>query len=91
MLFLNPVDKHFLSLHDCMLCSYTHNIEALSCDEALVDATALLVELGVTPDGLARAIRKDIKEKTGCSASVGMSKILYKWKNENSVIIYSPI
>ncbi|XP_067265079.1 DNA repair protein REV1 [Chanodichthys erythropterus] len=54
------------------LASYTHNIEALSCDEALLDASALLVELGVTPDDLARAIREDIKEKTGCSASVGM-------------------
>ncbi|XP_073768289.1 DNA repair protein REV1 isoform X1 [Danio rerio] len=56
-----------------ILASYTHNIEALSCDEALVDATALLVELGVSPDELARSIREDIKEKTGCCASVGMS------------------
>lgn len=54
------------------LASYTHNIEALSCDEALVDATSLLVELGVTCDDLAEAIRADVKEKTGCSASVGM-------------------
>ncbi|XP_067299768.1 DNA repair protein REV1 [Pseudorasbora parva] len=54
------------------LASYTHNIEALSCDEALVDATDLLVELGVTPDDLAQAIREDVKEKTGCCASVGM-------------------
>uniref|UniRef100_A0A671S143 DNA repair protein REV1 n=1 Tax=Sinocyclocheilus anshuiensis TaxID=1608454 RepID=A0A671S143_9TELE len=60
-----------LSMYET-LASYTHNIEALSCDEALVDATNLLVELGVTPDDLARAIREDIKEKTGCSASVGM-------------------
>ncbi|XP_051566138.1 DNA repair protein REV1-like isoform X1 [Myxocyprinus asiaticus] len=54
------------------LASYTHSIEALSCDEALVDATALLTELRVTPDDLAGAIRADVKEKTGCSASVGM-------------------
>ncbi|KAI7808932.1 putative DNA repair protein REV1, partial [Triplophysa rosa] len=54
------------------LASFTHNIEALSCDEVLVDATALLAELGVTPDELAGVIRADIKEKTGCSASVGM-------------------
>uniref|UniRef100_A0A673HZ90 DNA repair protein REV1 n=1 Tax=Sinocyclocheilus rhinocerous TaxID=307959 RepID=A0A673HZ90_9TELE len=60
-----------LSMYET-LASYTHNIEALSCDEALVDATNLLVELGVKPDDLARAIREDIKEKTGCSASVGM-------------------
>ncbi|XP_043105477.1 DNA repair protein REV1 isoform X2 [Puntigrus tetrazona] len=60
-----------LSMYET-LASYTHNIEALSCDEALVDATNLLVELGVTPDDLARAIREDIQEKTGCSASIGM-------------------
>uniref|UniRef100_A0A8C1GR34 DNA repair protein REV1 n=1 Tax=Cyprinus carpio TaxID=7962 RepID=A0A8C1GR34_CYPCA len=60
-----------LSMYET-LASYTHNIEALSCDEALVDATNLLVELGVTSDDLARAIREDIKEKTGCTASVGM-------------------
>lgn len=61
----------------CLFYSYTHNIEALSCDEALVDATNLLVELGVTSDDLARAIREDIKEKTGCTASVGMGKRIY--------------
>ncbi|MCI4378310.1 hypothetical protein PGIGA_G00214420 [Pangasianodon gigas] len=55
------------------LASYTYNIEALSCDEALLDATSLLAELGVTPDELATAIRSDVKERTGCSASVGMS------------------
>uniref|UniRef100_A0A8C1E2S6 DNA repair protein REV1 n=1 Tax=Cyprinus carpio carpio TaxID=630221 RepID=A0A8C1E2S6_CYPCA len=60
-----------LSMYET-LASYTHNIEALSCDEALVDATNLLVEVGVNPDDLAQAIREDIKEKTGCSASVGM-------------------
>ncbi|KAG7256812.1 hypothetical protein CRUP_027249, partial [Coryphaenoides rupestris] len=54
------------------LASYTHNIEALSCDEVLIDATALLSELGIAPDDLARAIRGDIQERTGCSASVGM-------------------
>ncbi|XP_072542162.1 DNA repair protein REV1 isoform X2 [Salminus brasiliensis] len=54
------------------LASYTYNIEALSCDEALVDATALLAELGITPDELASAIRADVREKTGCSASIGM-------------------
>ncbi|XP_017325602.1 DNA repair protein REV1 isoform X2 [Ictalurus punctatus] len=55
------------------LASYTYNIEALSCDEALLDATSLLAELGVTPDELATAIRADVREKTGCCASVGMS------------------
>uniref|UniRef100_A0A8K9Y059 DNA repair protein REV1 n=1 Tax=Oncorhynchus mykiss TaxID=8022 RepID=A0A8K9Y059_ONCMY len=54
------------------LASYSHDIEALSCDEALVDSSALLAELSVTPDELASAIRADVRERTGCSASVGM-------------------
>ncbi|KAM9344124.1 DNA repair protein REV1 [Pholidichthys leucotaenia] len=54
------------------LASYTHDIEALSCDEVLIDGSALLAEVGVSPEDLAKAIRADIKEKTGCCASVGM-------------------
>ncbi|XP_061548504.1 DNA repair protein REV1 isoform X1 [Phycodurus eques] len=54
------------------LASYTHDIEALSCDEVLLDASALIAELGVDPEDLAKAIRADIKEKTGCCASIGM-------------------
>ncbi|XP_037542483.1 DNA repair protein REV1 [Nematolebias whitei] len=55
-----------------ILASYTHDIEALSCDEALVDASGLCAEIGVSPDDLARAIRANIEEKTRCCASVGM-------------------
>ncbi|XP_061925763.1 DNA repair protein REV1 [Entelurus aequoreus] len=54
------------------LAGYTHDIEALSCDEVLLDASALVAELGINPEDLAKAIRADIKEKTGCCASVGM-------------------
>lgn len=54
------------------LASYTHAIEALSCDEVLIDATSLVTELGISPHDLASAIRADIKEKTECCASVGM-------------------
>uniref|UniRef100_A0A8C9Y2U5 DNA repair protein REV1 n=1 Tax=Sander lucioperca TaxID=283035 RepID=A0A8C9Y2U5_SANLU len=54
------------------LAGYTHDIEALSCDEVLIDGSALLTELGSNPEDLAGAIRADIKEKTGCCASVGM-------------------
>ncbi|XP_037645906.1 DNA repair protein REV1 isoform X2 [Sebastes umbrosus] len=54
------------------LAGYTHDIEALSCDEVLIDGSALLAELGINPEDLAGAIRADIKEKTGCCASVGM-------------------
>ncbi|XP_015253673.1 PREDICTED: DNA repair protein REV1 isoform X1 [Cyprinodon variegatus] len=60
-----------LNLYE-ILASYTCDIEALSCDEALIDASSLLAEVGVSPDDLAKAIRADIEEKTGCCASVGM-------------------
>ncbi|XP_038673709.1 DNA repair protein REV1 [Scyliorhinus canicula] len=54
------------------LASYTYDIEAVSCDEALVDVTAICEETGLTPDEIATVIRSEIKEKTKCTASVGM-------------------
>ncbi|XP_068929105.1 DNA repair protein REV1 isoform X3 [Petaurus breviceps papuanus] len=54
------------------LASYTHNIEAVSCDEALVDITEILAETRLTPDEFANAIRTEIKDQTQCAASVGM-------------------
>ncbi|XP_074847721.1 DNA repair protein REV1 isoform X4 [Carettochelys insculpta] len=54
------------------LASYTHNIEAVSCDEALVDITEILGETRMTPEEFASAIRTEIKDKTKCAASVGM-------------------
>ncbi|XP_058696796.1 DNA repair protein REV1 isoform X4 [Poecile atricapillus] len=55
-----------------ILASYTHNIEAVSCDEALVDITEILTETRLTPDEFANAIRTEIKDQTKCAASVGM-------------------
>ncbi|KFV62663.1 DNA repair protein REV1 [Dryobates pubescens] len=55
-----------------ILASYTHNIEAVSCDEALVDITEILTETRLTPDELANVIRTEIKAQTKCTASVGM-------------------
>ncbi|XP_025063017.1 DNA repair protein REV1 isoform X6 [Alligator sinensis] len=55
-----------------MLASYTHNIEAVSCDEALVDITEILTETRLTPDEFANTIRTEIKAQTKCAASVGM-------------------
>uniref|UniRef100_A0AAV2JZ59 DNA repair protein REV1 n=1 Tax=Knipowitschia caucasica TaxID=637954 RepID=A0AAV2JZ59_KNICA len=54
------------------LASYTQDIEALSCDEVLIDATSLIKDLEISPHDLASAIRADIEQKTGCCASVGM-------------------
>ncbi|EPY75732.1 DNA repair protein REV1 [Camelus ferus] len=46
------------------LASYTHNIEAVSCDEALVDITEILAETRLTPDEFASAVRTEIKDQT---------------------------
>ncbi|XP_060225879.1 DNA repair protein REV1 isoform X3 [Meriones unguiculatus] len=54
------------------LASYTHNIEAVSCDEALVDITDILAETKLTPDEFAAALRTEIKDKTKCAASIGI-------------------
>ncbi|KAM7078928.1 DNA repair protein REV1 isoform 4-T9 [Molossus nigricans] len=54
------------------LASYTHNIEAVSCDEALVDITEILAETRLTPDEFANAVRTEIKDQTNCAASVGI-------------------
>ncbi|XP_054442300.1 DNA repair protein REV1 isoform X2 [Pteronotus mesoamericanus] len=54
------------------LASYTHNIEAVSCDEALVDITEILAETRLTPDEFANAVRMEIKDQTNCAASVGI-------------------
>lgn len=64
--------------------SYTHDIEALSCDELLIDSSALLAELCINPEELAKAIRADIEEKTGCCASVGMGKSSFDKKKINT-------
>ncbi|KAE8625571.1 hypothetical protein XENTR_v10006322 [Xenopus tropicalis] len=55
-----------------ILASYTHDIEAVSCDEALADITGILTETRLTPDEASNAIRTEVKEKTGCAASVGI-------------------
>ncbi|XP_051698607.1 DNA repair protein REV1 isoform X4 [Oryctolagus cuniculus] len=54
------------------LASYTHNIEAVSCDEALVDITEILAETKLTPEEFADAVRMEIKDQTKCAASVGI-------------------
>ncbi|KAL6039319.1 hypothetical protein STEG23_014158, partial [Scotinomys teguina] len=54
------------------LASYTHSIEAVSCDEALVDIADILAETKLTPEEFATALRMEIKDKTECAASVGI-------------------
>lgn len=42
----------------------------------LIDGSALVAELGISPEDLAKTIRVEIKEKTGCCASVGMGEFM---------------
>ncbi|XP_071840700.1 uncharacterized protein [Apostichopus japonicus] len=52
---------------------YTHDIEACSCDELLVDITKILQETGATPLEFAQVLRGEIHEKTQCTASAGLA------------------
>ncbi|XP_077969166.1 DNA repair protein REV1-like isoform X2 [Styela clava] len=54
------------------LATYTRHIEAVSCDEALVDITKIVRETGLTPLKVASFIRSDVKEATKCNASTGV-------------------
>ena len=51
---------------------FTYDIEAVSCDEMLVDCSDLLADTGATPEEFATLLRKSVKEKTGCNASAGL-------------------
>ncbi|XP_069136665.1 DNA repair protein REV1-like [Argopecten irradians] len=51
---------------------YTHDIEAVSCDEMLVDCTDLLSTTGAKPLDFASLLRQELFEQTGCPASAGM-------------------
>ncbi|XP_060082771.1 DNA repair protein REV1-like [Ylistrum balloti] len=51
---------------------YTHDIEAVSCDEMLVDCTDLLAMTGAEPLEFASLLRQELMDKTGCPASAGM-------------------
>uniref|UniRef100_H2ZFE8 DNA repair protein REV1 n=1 Tax=Ciona savignyi TaxID=51511 RepID=H2ZFE8_CIOSA len=55
-----------------VLSSYTHTLEAVSCDEALLDVTQLVQECKLPPDTIAQHIRAKVQETTGCNASAGI-------------------
>jgi DNA polymerase-4 len=62
---------------------FTDQVEGLSLDEAFLDVTASR-ELFGSPVGMAREIKRRIRERTGLSASVGVShnKLLAKLASE---------
>ena len=55
--------------------SYTHDIEAVSCDEMLVDLTDLVSNTGVQPLQFASILRHEVKDKTGCNSSAGLGEL----------------
>lgn len=54
------------------IAQYTLNIEAVSCDEMFVDLSDILMELKVQPMEFVKAIREEVKTKTGCACSAGV-------------------
>ncbi|XP_050337109.1 DNA repair protein Rev1 [Bactrocera neohumeralis] len=54
------------------IAQYTLNIEAVSCDEMFVDLTEVLDEMQVEPMDFVRAVREEVRAKTGCPCSAGV-------------------
>ncbi|XP_033103900.1 DNA repair protein REV1-like [Anneissia japonica] len=52
---------------------YTHDIEAVSCDEMFVDISELLSDTKVTPLEFSSLLRNEIFKETKCNASVGIA------------------
>ncbi|XP_052102079.1 DNA repair protein REV1-like isoform X1 [Mytilus californianus] len=55
-----------------IVASYTHDIEAVSCDEMLVDCTDLLSDTGAESLDFVTMLRQEIYQKTKCTASAGL-------------------
>ena len=51
---------------------YTLDIQAVSCDEMLVDLTEVISDCEISPVAFAEILRTEIREKTDCNASVGL-------------------
>ena len=51
---------------------YTLDIQAVSCDEMLVDLQDVLQNVDITAEEFAQELRSEMKEKTDCNASVGI-------------------
>uniref|UniRef100_A0A0A1WDT0 DNA repair protein REV1 n=1 Tax=Zeugodacus cucurbitae TaxID=28588 RepID=A0A0A1WDT0_ZEUCU len=54
------------------IAQYTLNIEAVSCDEMFVDLSDVLAEMEVEPMDFVRAVREEMRTKTGCPCSAGV-------------------
>ena len=59
------------SLYD-VVAKYTLEIQAVSCDEMLVDLTTLLQDTKSSATDVVENLRQEVFESTGCTASVGL-------------------
>ncbi|CAO3660928.1 unnamed protein product [Umbelopsis vinacea] len=68
-----------------ILFKYADELEPVSVDEALIDVTSSITDF-MTEESLATKIRAQIKEMTGCDASIGCgSNILLARTNSNAI------
>ena len=51
---------------------YTLDIQAVSCDEMLVDLSEIIQECSISPHDFAQVLRQEMRDKTDCNASVGI-------------------
>ncbi len=51
---------------------YTLEIQAVSCDEMLVDLTEVTEDCNMSPKEFSKTLRDEIYKATGCTASVGL-------------------
>jgi len=70
----------FIRVYTCLYmyvyCSYTLDIEAVSCDELFVDCVDVLSDTASSPLEFSSLLRQEIHDKTGCTASVGIGLFL---------------
>lgn len=62
-------------------CSYTHDIEAVSCDELYANLTDLLADVGIEPLDFASLLRSKVTKVTGCPVSIGLGD----WRTTRSI------
>ena len=55
-----------------LICSFTLDIEAVSCDEMFVDIRKVLDDVDCDPETFAMFVRKEMKDLTECNSSVGI-------------------
>lgn len=88
-------DRVSKTLYD-LVCSFTLEVEAVSCDEMFVDIKNVVTEAKCEPKVFANFIRQEMKRLTQCDASVGIApnvlvaKLASKAAKPNNFVIIPP-